>query len=252
MSNLHHNGIHGTSISMSIMSHPKRAGLLKSLLELLDRDELSKLTIHTETPPYFWDVAKKCWEDYDPNASHHFVLCDDGHPCKNIIKSLKVLCSIFPDVAIMPYANQKVIEEAYSAGHNLATIKGGCWGTGFLMPTKWIPFFLSWEKRIFEPSYKHDDVRISVFLLTYNLPSYATVPSLIEHVAPSESMLGQPNRTRVARVWKGFDFDAMSIDWSKMVGIKQKTGRISFIPSMTNAYNNSKKLNIPWGNSTTQ
>jgi len=64
---------------------------------------------------------------------------------------------------------------------------------------------------------------------------------------PSESMLGQSNKTRVARKFIGFNNDALTIDWSKMVGIKQKTGRISFIPSMTEYYNKSKELKIPWG-----
>lgn len=186
-----------------------------------DKDLLVEFTIlkdYDKAGP--WPVSRKAWKMAGrKGATHQLVLQDDVIPCRDFVKTLLKLVELKPDVPIGIYANRKVVETARTAGSSWALIPDGAWGQAVLLPVALAWDFLRWERAHVtahgEFVKKHYDTRVAMWLLKTKRPMWATVPSLIEHIAPSRSLLGFSHSRRVARWFAGADKSGLDFDWSQ-------------------------------------
>lgn len=95
-----------------------------------------------------------------------------------------------------------------------ARIDDGVYGVALAIPVEMVSDFLSWERAHIKPAYPHDDRRIMLWMRARKMAVWATVPSLVQHGAPSASTLGHNNGRMVARQYIG-DASALGIDWSR-------------------------------------
>ena len=210
------------TLSISIMHadwaldrKPVVAALAKQLAQeggLIAPAEVIRDTTHQGV----WATAKQAWlRGLKHGATHHLVLQDDVTICKDFIAGLKKALAAKPDAPVLPYANRKICEEAAARGDHWCTIGDGAWGQGFVLPTPLIKEWLLWDARNIDPAFDHDDSRLTIWLVKTSRPSWAMVPSIVDHLATMPSQLGHNNSTRVARRFVGVTGSALDIDWTK-------------------------------------
>lgn len=145
-----------------------------------------------------WPTAKRAWEAIDIGATHHLVLQDDVVLCPNFFEVVKEVIAARPNHPIGPFTRRGACVEAAARGEFWATIDGGAWGPAFILPVPMLREYLAWERVNVRTNFPHDDERLAMFLTATKRPSWATVPSLVEHVA-TRSLMGH-NGKRESRV----------------------------------------------------
>ena len=201
------------SLSIAIMHHPKRAERIPPLVASIG--EGAPVTVVEDTnSDGNWPTAKRAWAAYPESATHHAVIQDDVLVCADFIATLQHLIRILPNHCIGLYCPRKVADTAANRGHSWALLRYGVWGQGFLMPTSWFRACLDWNAaNLTEQVFIGDDTRVGYWLQAANTPTWLTVPSLIEHDAPSDSLLGYGNSRRVARRFIGTEGRGLERNW---------------------------------------
>jgi hypothetical protein len=218
------------NLAVAIMAHHSRVDRLPALI-----DRLKPAAPHVEIDyenkgP--WLTAKRCWEAAPSSASHLLILQDDVRVCLDFYSTVCRLIRYRPGSAIGLYANHKVIDAAKAAGKSWAKVprscgegRGGVWGQAQLIPTAWIPRFLSWwaalpaaditpEPGVRKPFLWHDDLLLGLFIgRVMRQDVWCTAPSLVEHDCPTESTIGYSNRNKVARWYIGDAVSGLSVNW---------------------------------------
>jgi len=200
-------------LSLAIMTHPARAGLIPQLVKRLG-PRTPRQIISDVTSQGVWRTARRAWEAAPRNATHHLVLQDDVIPCRKFYQAALDAIGAVPDRPISFYANRKIITAALEAGSSWAVIPDGAWGQAMCLPASMIPDWIAWCDRHVDKSFRHDDTRLTLWLLYVQRPVFCTVPSLVEHGLPAQSLAGNSNRNRVARCFIGADADGTAIDWT--------------------------------------
>lgn len=160
-----------------------------------------------------WPTARRAWLNYPKTATHRLVIQDDVFPCVDFLTGAAAALAARPDVPVSFYANRQAIGEAREKGVHWAAINDGCWGQAMCLPTTLIPSLMEWVDHHIDPSFKHDDTRITMWCLETGQRVWCTAPSLVEHIGAAHSILGQSNKNRVARWFIGADESALSIPW---------------------------------------
>jgi len=157
-------------------------------------------------------------------TTHHLVLQDDVVVSKNFIKTVRLFAELLPNELVCFFSMRNVAQEAADLGKNWFTTPTGVWGNSILFPTAMLQGILRWERKHIKPDCYHDDERIAAYL-KYGPGKGKKVwhpcPSLVEHTAPSDSLLGHNHPRRVNQVWIG-DADPLEIDWAKDIDSPHK------------------------------
>lgn len=162
-----------------------------------------------------WPTARRAWMLAGRGRStHHLVLQDDVLAGPDFLAGLKAAIAVKPDVPVAPYLARRVVIEACAAGKSWARLASWCQGQALVLPVAMVPEFLSWERASIDPEYQVYDSRLGLWMLQKKLQIWATCPSLVQHAAPGESLIGYSNRRRVAAVFIG-GRSALEVDWSK-------------------------------------
>ena len=174
-----------------------------------------------------WWNAQQCWGMITPGATHHLVLQDDMWPCKNFIQSAKNALAANPDAPVSFFTVYKnIVDEARkNGGHWVLTSK--IWGAAPCLPVWMIEDWLAWSEANVRPDFKHDDARLSAYLISKGIDVWNTVPSLAEHdLHGKKSLLGNnPPISRMAR-WFAGDGNNLDIDWSKGLDSPPRGSRV--------------------------
>ena len=211
-------------LAVAIMAHEKRESRIPAILEKLGTaagDVFVSIDRDNAGP---WPNARKCWEACPDDASHMLILQDDVLLCQDFYVGATRALRHRPNNAISFYANDKRIDEARAAGASWARLPashhtGGIYGQAQCIPAYFIKPLLRWWDNKPEGHYteyddpRYDDWILGQFLKKNRKEVWATVPSLVEHDCPSESLIGYSDRRKVARWYIGDDVSALSIDW---------------------------------------
>jgi len=195
----------------------QRRMLLQRIIAALGpdlRQETSDfLIIRDTTRKGCWPTVKTAWilSMVGSETTHCLVLADDMLPCPDFLLGVKQAIAQKPDVPINLFSMRKMIEEARQRGDSWYLSRDNVWGGAAILPIRLVQAFLDWQKLHVPEKYPHDDGRLSMYLYLHNIWIWQTVPCLLEHIAPSASLLGHNNANRVAR-WYGPS--ALSIDWT--------------------------------------
>lgn len=215
-------------ISVAI-THAPWSGLRRALVI----DQLRELQRPTATPLVsvevvkdtdksgVWPTTMRCLKDaYSRHSTHHLILQDDAVLCRDFVEVLHRVVAANPDVPMCFYCPRKVAEEARTAGKNWVAIDGGCWGICVLMPTPWVAEFMAWQEATFLPEFPHDDERLALWFLFTKRSVWQPVPSLVDHGASQDSLLGHSNASRKAK-WFAGGADLSAVDWTNLSAVKQ-------------------------------
>ena len=147
-------------------------------------------------------------------ASHHIVLQDDIELCRDFIRSVKRLIRVRPRHLIALYTNSDGVYRARARGHSWIEKFGVC-GPAMVWPKNLIGEFLRWQDAHINPDFEFDTVRVSMWLIKTSKRSFATVPSLTQHLGFRSSLLGLNDPSKVAAWYIGENRSALDIDWSR-------------------------------------
>ena len=147
-----------------------------------------------------------------PGVTHRCVIQDDAWPCLDFVARAeaalaerpdKIVCFFVPGIAA---AGGKRVREARFKGEPWVQI-GGIAITP-LVATAWPghliePFVEFAESSRIQARYTHDDPVSTLFVKKHKLEVWATVPSLVQHLDVTPSLIGRShqagkNRKRVA------------------------------------------------------
>lgn len=178
-----------------------------------------------------WYNAKKSWEFcLSSNATHHLVIQDDIILCKDFFSTIYEIIKIFPKRIISLYANRKICEEAKQKNIRWVEISDGTWGQALLFPKEQTELFLQWEQKNVLPNFKTDDARVAMYCVKNKIMPICPMPSLVNHLLPSNSTLGYNNKNRIAR-WFEKDKAYSEFDWTK-------TEKLTSVTKLNKIYEN--------------
>lgn len=201
-------------LAVAITLHPAREHRLPKLLaDLSPCDDVHVEIDRVGVGP--WPQTQKCWRSLPSDASHLLILQDDVVLCRDFYISAVRALRHQRNVPVGFYANHKNIDSAREKGVSWAKISGGVWGQAQCLPRAYVKAFLEWEERTkpYPDQPNYDDRRLGDFLKERRIPVRCTVPSLVEHGCPSDSLIGYSNKRRVARWFIGEDVSGLSVDW---------------------------------------
>lgn len=136
------------------------------------------------------------------NYSHICVMQDDLELCDNFEEIVKIMCEQFPNAIFSPY-NSRMKYEFKKTSSPYILVKGSCYGQCIIVPTKYIEMINKWVERRCPEGYPHDDVAIGEFANDNNIKMFATIPSIIQHKEPCNSMLKYNNKNKISKVYEG-------------------------------------------------
>jgi hypothetical protein len=205
-------------VQVVIMGHPKRAEMIGDLMKKLHGNALLALDPVPDEPGC-WECAKLAWITgaESDSVSHVAVIQDDVTVCRDFQLTLERIATGASTTSKIwaLYANSAKVTEAREVGKHYTSIDG-LWGQGVMMPASYVPDFLRWGDEEWQhpdgalPGAYYDS-RMGAWARARRIPMYACVPSLVDHLAPSDSLLGYNNRTRVARHYLGDHISGLTV-----------------------------------------
>lgn len=206
------------NLAIRIQSAGKRPQWVNQMKGMLDCDPRLKVIINFES---LWDSAKETLESYGPEDTHMLVLQDDILPCRHFLYAVEDIIKLLPDKPITFFSNSDRITDAVNLGVNWVTLRTWRMAQAYVVPVQMIKDFLLWEAKHIKPEIFFDDDRWAMFLFYMGIKTYATAPSLVEHMGWNETTLRgykygefRPD-LRMAKSYIGFENSALDIDWKK-------------------------------------
>lgn len=157
--------------------------------------------------------AEKAWSHLatEEGYTHCCVLQDDIELCGDFDHGITTLVSLKPD-DLMTFSNwTSCVQDAKDKGTHW--IQGGVYGQGVVMPVDMAADMIEWCDENMISSWtesKFDDYIICAYLEGRKKPCFNPVPCLVQHVLPSDSTLGNNNKTRTNKWWVGMKAEGCS------------------------------------------
>lgn len=196
-------------ITYAVMYRPERAARARALAEAVGAQLVCDP--RPDLPPSNpggWGTFRLAWLlGLALGGTHHVVLEDDADPCPNFTQTVAAYLADRPRDAVILYANRRACAEAAERGEAWANL-GYAWANsqGIALPVGMIPDMV---RRGDGPDNGPDDghdTRMRNALRAAGIPMWATVPSLVEHALPADSLIkAHSDPRRVARVsWRSY------------------------------------------------
>jgi hypothetical protein len=166
-----------------------------------------------------WPVARDCWqwacEDAEDSAHWCIVLNDDSLPCEHFVEvATAALRSRGSREPVCFYTNHERSSEALAAGQHWVTTPDGLVGVGAALHSSVVPEFLAFNERYVRQDVPFpDDARINLWAMATGRRIWTTIPSLVDHQLPDESLVGNLKFADRRPIVPPLD-DMRGIDWS--------------------------------------
>lgn len=203
-------------LTVAIQAHPSREAMVERTLSDLALGAGWPCTVVWDRGRGPWDTARRAWEAAG-DSGYHLVLQDDAVLGSRFIEDVHRALAVVPGrppVSLFSHRS-KPAREAAAAGCHWFRRRDVLWGLAIALPVEFIAPWLYWCDRNVRPDYKHDDARLALFCMDTDSPGWYMTPSLVEHGAPGDSLLGNSNRGRVAHEFVGRDPGRPVVDWSR-------------------------------------
>lgn len=142
-------------------------------------------------------------EKYQNYYTHICIMQDDIQLCDNFKTITTIMCETHSDVIYALQCNTIKLKERIKDTPYILNTRGMS-GQCIIFPTKYITDFIGFQKRNgLYNTYRHDDILIRLFTQYYHINVFTTIPCLIKHLAPRNSLLGHYNSNGVSHVWMG-------------------------------------------------
>jgi hypothetical protein len=193
-------------IDIRIMACPGREGMI---IDMLNQLNLGLGIVTFDDRPGGGDplyTARATWTVPVPKGvTHRAVLQDDLELCDDFAGILEQAVSAFPRSVFSLYSARVRMEHRQKGASPYLEIPGGggCYGQAIVMPVSLIAPCFEWIDSTLGAGYNHSDTAISEFCNQHSVQVLTTIPSLVQHLAPTASKLGYNNKRKVSKVWRG-------------------------------------------------
>lgn len=204
------------SISIAIMAHPKRKRWIPGLVQALDGNPRIVWDENNDR----WDTGRRSLLAYDPQATHHLVIQDDGVPCRDLLPALGRIVTVTKQQPVCAYMGKNPryregVERARSTGACFVEAFGPWWGVAILLPVPHIQQIVDYgDSRADLENY---DKRIGSWYAQNGMKCLYTLPSLVEHRhgGGNPSLIAKRTGT-MRRAWDfiGVSKSALDVNWS--------------------------------------
>lgn len=218
------------TVSVAIMSHPKRAAMAETLCASLSASVVVSDPDPDSTHASPWRTNREALRTSPDGATHRLVLQDDVIVARNLIPTVEMIAEQFPDdlvtlyVANAPYQFRTALLWACEHGHRYTPLPTRPWvpALALLWPVSLIdPVLRFVDQQEWPPTFSADDEIIGRAMTAVGGRLFATVPSLVDHPDIVESLIGRRKNhagrdlTRVAACFLDEDLDPLDFDWTR-------------------------------------
>lgn len=169
-----------------------------------------------------WAVARRAWTYYDTGATHHIVLQDDHFLADGFLKAAYEIARLLPDEPVSFYSQRHgALDLCRREGYNFFTNPDGVMSGAVMMPVWMWDDAYHWCINKTNQTYQHDDIRLSLYLMSLNKRVYNTAPSLVQHLGSQDSLVGHNNPENISNYFTGLS----NYDWEN--GVKYRTFHLS-------------------------
>jgi len=166
------------------------------------RAELSRLEVILDPDRLgVWPTNRRALERLsviaDPDTTHVMVLADDMVLCRDFEEHVNAAVAARPENPVNVFSARKQVREAYEAGESWITSSCGMYGGSWIIPLAWVDDYLRWVAANVPEEYGPGDRRIAYWVESRGMRVWQTVPNLIQHVLPQQSLLGHGNPKNV-------------------------------------------------------
>lgn len=148
-------------------------------------------------------LKKVLTKDDNKNYTHICVLQDDLELCYNFEEIVKIMCSQFPNVLWSPYNSRLRYDDKKNESPYIEIVGCGCYGQCMIFPINLIDDFILFCEQELGKDYIYDDTAVGNFAYKKGHKIFATIPSIIQHIQPCNSMLKYNNKNKVSKVYEG-------------------------------------------------
>jgi hypothetical protein len=214
------------SVSVTIQTHPARAGLADELRSRLGGRVGITVDPDPEARPSPWRCYREALDSTPASASHRLIVQDDIDPCPHFLVAARAAVRAQPDDLLLFYVGGNASQHASSMyraaalGHQWARLShqqfvpvvAACWPARLVCPAVcWV------SEQPWPTEFIADDEIIGHFCRAHDVFPLATVPSLVEHRNELPSLmqtrhLDDPGRRAACLIGPGCD--ARKIDWT--------------------------------------
>lgn len=203
---------------IKIMASPKRYAHVLNTCKILGLD-IDK-DVFFDDRPSGGDAAytsEKTWSlpFESDEVTHRCVLQDDVLCCKNFESVLNTIVNQYPEdmfSLFCPSSKMIAIKQRSNKPQFVNIKKCGVYGPAIVVPRNIISRIYVWGRLVAGDSkIVHDDVLFGEYALEHRLRVLTTVPNLVQHLCPTQSLLGYGRESKVS---KCFDMEAGNLDWS--------------------------------------
>lgn len=208
-------------IDAIIFTHILRRDLLRPLYDRLTQSRLQsgmphslRLSVDFEGVGH-WPAARAAWKLSPPafRDGYRLLMEDDVQPCNDLFRVVEAAVRANPGADIISlFGVRKRLLEAYNLGARWVTARSLSWAQGIMIRSSLVPEFLEFQDRFVKPDYPHGCVRVGIWAIKTGRPIWHTVPCLVEHLCPNESLLGHRSNSKNSRVAAVFQ-DSAPMDW---------------------------------------
>ncbi|MDW5329547.1 hypothetical protein [Plantactinospora sp. KLBMP9567] len=173
-------------VSGVVMAHPDRTGPGQALIRLFRPGFLDLvLDPQPDGPPTALRTAMRAWSSIPAGATHHLVLEDDAEPSPGFAEHAERAAAAMPDVAIAFHSNWS---SRNGGAVRLGLLAGARWAraAGEYTPTVALMLPAAVGAGFAAYAAAHGDtwpgdVVMARYLSAVGVPTYLTVPNLVEH-----------------------------------------------------------------------
>lgn len=191
-------------LSICIMTHPKRLNYAKSLFNQLSiyKDINVSIVNDINSEGHSFN-GFQAWLNYDLNSTHHLVLEDDVQLCNNFIEKVYEIINVNNNELISLFHIKNKQIQLFKEKYNYCPMNRISWNQAIILPTKLVIQMFDFIKNDFE--YKWTDDFLTAFCKEYQIPMLLTIPNLVQHILPKNSIVGNPpklgNKERISPVF---------------------------------------------------
>lgn len=207
---------------VDIAAHPARADRVDRLVEQVTSEGAGVRVFwdpQPQGPPDVWRTVRQAWTAPTPH-SHRLVLQDDAVPCRDFCPAVDRIASLYPDRAVNLFViRQAHADSALTRGVHLVPLPDWLYSVAILLPAAMGPDYVAWAEEQRRDGVLKDDVRLDddhalkLYLRHLRRPMWGTVPCLVQHGAPADSLLGHSRRSRTSDFFLGEDVSGLDVDW---------------------------------------
>lgn len=205
------------------------AGREETLARCLSRLQGAAVHVEADTERKgVWPVALACWKaGLESGAEHIAVMNDDALPCLGFPEVAAAALKAKPQDIVCFYANGCTDAELAVSGVRWKRSADAFVGVAGAMPRALVEEFVAFAEDGFleDRGPLPDDTRLALWAMATGRPILTTLPSLVDHQRPAESLAGNEThdwRRPSVPPWEDAGVMA-SIDWS---GATADVGRV--------------------------